>query len=451
MSKAKPIHSVVLDAGPLLLNQPSVSTLLARSEHIFTTPSVLAEIKDETARNRLETTVRPFLTIRSPNPSSLKAVSDFARKTGDLAVLSRTDLQIFALAYELECERNHGDWRLRSTPGQKRLNGSPPHLDKASEGKAPPKDQTSRKNDSSPTDDARQQPNEEGSDDSKMVSESSKDEVTRAPPRNYVEATGNSTISQTLSTLALEPGVEGEDEISEPSHRGSSQPAPQKTESAEASSESDSDGWITPSNLIRRQRDDDKTAEQDNAPQKILQVATLTTDFALQNSLLLMNLNLLSPSLARISYLKSHILRCHACFATTKEMTRQFCHRCGGPTLTRVSCSTTSKGGFKLHLKNNMQWNTRGDRYSIPKPVHGTSNGKMGKSGKGQGGKGGWGKELLLAEDQKEYVRAITSQQRRKEKDLMDEDYLPRILTGERGGAGKIRVGAGRNVNSRKR
>ena len=129
-------------------------------------------------------------------------------------------------------------------------------------------------------------------------------------------------------------------------------------------------------------------------------------------------------------------------------MAKQFCSRCGKPTLMRTSCSTDKDGNFKVHLKKNMQWNTRGNVYSIPKPVAGSSNGKL-VSG---GGKGGWGQGLILAEDQKEYVNAITGARRKKEKDLMDEDYLPSILTGDRGRAGgRPKVGAGKNVNSRKR
>ena len=97
-----------------------------------------------------------------------------------------------------------------------------------------------------------------------------------------------------------------------------------------------------------------------------------------------------------------------------------------------------------------MQWNHRGDRFSIPKPVSGTSNGKVGQ-GKG-GGKGGWGQELILAEDQKEYLRATNKTNARKETNLMDEDYLPGILTGDRRRAGgRPKIGVGRNVNSKKR
>ena len=122
----------------------------------------------------------------------------------------------------------------------------------------------------------------------------------------------------------------------------------------------------------------------------------------------------------------------------------------GKPTLTRVSCSTNQKGEFKIHLKKKTQWNHRGDRYSIPKPVSGSASGKVGH-GKG-GGRGGWGQELILAEDQKEYQRAVNGRGKKKETDLMDEDYLPGILTGERRRTGgRPKIGAGRNVNSTKR
>jgi RNA-binding protein NOB1 len=46
----------------------------------------------------------------------------------------------------------------------------------------------------------------------------------------------------------------------------------------------------------------------------------------------------------------------------------------------------------------------------------------------------------------------MTGQRRKKEKDLMDEDYLPSILSGDRGrSGGRPKVGAGKNVNSKKR
>ena len=40
--------------------------------------------------------------IRIPSETSLKAVADFARKTGDFASLSLTDMRLLALTYQLE-------------------------------------------------------------------------------------------------------------------------------------------------------------------------------------------------------------------------------------------------------------------------------------------------------------------------------------------------------------
>src|SRR6266516_7375472 len=102
----KAIHTLVLDAGPIIKNEPSVSTLLGQAEFLATIPAVVGELLDNATRSRVETTLLPFLTIRTPTTASVKIVTDFARKTGDIGVLSKPDLQVLALAYEIECERN---------------------------------------------------------------------------------------------------------------------------------------------------------------------------------------------------------------------------------------------------------------------------------------------------------------------------------------------------------
>ncbi|KAI9933321.1 hypothetical protein ASPWEDRAFT_53100 [Aspergillus wentii DTO 134E9] len=408
----KPVNTIVLDAGPILKNTPPLSTLLAQCEEIITTPSVVSEIRDPDARMRVETLYLPFLKQRSPSPKSFSILSEFARKTGDRAVLSKTDIEVLALAYEIECEKNGGDWRLRSVPGQKQVNGKPP-----------------------------------------AKVEEKKEESTE-PAQEEKKTEEVDAITEDLKTTTLENG----DAVSteEESPAADTEAEPQATEEEEPQNEEDeaeSDGgeWITPSNLKKRQARDESSAASAAPEPKVMQVATMTTDFACQNVLLQMNLNLLSTTtLQRIKHLKSFIKRCHACFFTTKDMNKQFCPRCGNDTLTRVSCSTDANGQFKMHLKKNMQWNNRGNKYSIPKPIHGTASGKW----KGGGGKQGWGTDLVLSADQKEYTRSLTEEGRRlrKERDLMDEDYLPGILTGERNKhVGRTKVGAGRNVNSRKR
>ncbi len=497
MESEKPIHTLVLDTGSIIKNEPSVSTLLNQSEILITVPEILTEIKDAATRSRVETTLRPFLTLRSPNPNSVKFVTDFARRTGDLAVLSRPDILIIALTYELECERNGGDWRLRRAPGQKRINGSPPQKDavevKDVGGKTAGTDGLEKKTDdleepspareSASTSIAQETPSvaretastvPETSSDSLQATdpvqpENSSDVPTNteqdsAPSETDARPMDDLSVALDDTTISSEqtppqedptpPTDAAQDSITTtPSHPPPQDSPPSKIDSAhnssspQESSDSDSEGWITPSNLRKKQAEDSGASTAQTATPKTMQAAVLTTDYAMQNVLLQINLNLLSPSLTRISHLKTFILRCHSCFQTTKDMTKQFCPRCGQPTLTRVSCSTNANGEFKLHLKRNMQWNHRGDRYSIPKPVHGSSNGRV-----QGGGKGGWGNGLMLAEDQKEYQRATTVEKKAKARDLMDEDYLPSILTGDRRReGGRIKVGAGRGVNGKKR
>ena len=411
----KPIHTIILDSSPLLLNQPPLSTLLAQSHALFTIPSVLSEIRDHNARVRIETTYTPFMTVRAPKPDSIKFVREFARKTGDAPVLSDIDVEVLALAYDLERERNGGDWRLRRVPGQKRVNGS-----------RPVKDQ-------------------------KAVDVETEN-VDETATRAICDAL--SSVVEDLQSKCLDQDVATMEEETQSDHvEMSVSGLPEgPLETHDSSEDSDSGGWITTSNIRKHQAKEESGSTATKSQPKTMQVATITGDFAMQNVLLQMNLNLLSTTTCkRIAHLKQNILRCHGCFATTKEMNKQFCPRCGKPTLTRVSCTTNDKGEVKLHLKANKQWNNKGNVFSIPKPVSGSSNHKW-KGPRDGGGQAGWGRGLILAEDQKEYVRAMTSGKRSKERDLMDEDYLPGILTGERNRiGGRVKIGARRNVNSRRK
>ncbi|KAH9215881.1 Nin one binding Zn-ribbon like-domain-containing protein [Leptodontidium sp. 2 PMI_412] len=452
----KPIHSLILDSGPIIKNDPHASTILAQAENIYTIPAVIDEIRDAVTRARIESTLLPFLKLRSPRPASVGVITDFARKTGDLEVLSRPDIHLMALAYELECEKNNGDWRLRSDPNQKKINGEPPKpVEEGVKGEVR-EDVVESTKAPAPVPETRgawgtivpKDIVEDGEPKSIVqvlegthiyIPEATDPESTSATvPSNVETAQSDTSVDATESTESSPPEVQAPEQIVDPIE-----------EVDDSDSEgSDGEGWITPSNLKKVMAKSENSTASKKTEAAIMQVALITSDFAMQNVLLRMNLNLLSPTLQRIKQLKTWVLRCHACFAITKDMTKQFCGRCGKPTLMRTSCTTDKDGKVKVHLKKNMQWNKRGDVYSIPKPVAGTSNGKLVQGG----GKGGWGQGLILAEDQKEYVQAMTGARRKKEKDLMDEDFLPGLLSGDRGRAGgRTKVGAGRNVNSKKR
>lgn len=99
-----------------------------------------------------------------------------------------------------------------------------------------------------------------------------------------------------------------------------------------------------------------------------------------------------------------------------------------------------------------MQWNNKGDRFSMPKPTAGAAGARGAANTKG-GGKGGWGSDLLLAEDQKEYVKAVKEEEREMRKTMkgVDEDLVGLFGGGGGRSGGRVKVGAGRDVNSKKR
>ncbi|CAL3970285.1 hypothetical protein PZA11_006530 [Diplocarpon coronariae] len=449
----KSIHSLVLDSGPIIKNDPHISTIIAQAENIYTIPAVIDEIRDAATRARLELSLLPFLKLRLPRPGSVKHVMDFARKTGDLEVLSRPDIHVMALTYELAEEREN------------EINGKPV---KDVEGGAAQKieDESPRsKEEASATVPVRESRGAWGTAIPLATVQSEAQSIHQGLAGTHISApevqAPEPIVEATLPTEDAKSTPQPESivvptasEVHPPKQEvdQSTEPTPPKSATEEVfesdSEGSDGEGWITPSNLKKHQARDASSTTGRVAALKPMQVAVITSDFAMQNVILRMNLNLLSPSLQRIRQIKTWVLRCHACFNITKDMTKQFCGKCGKDTLMRTSCTTDKDGKIRVHLKKNMQWNTRGNVYSIPKPVAGTSNGKRVQGG----GKGGWGQALILAEDQKEYIQAMTGRRRNKEKDLMDEDYLPGLLSGDRGRAGgRPKVGAGKNVNSKKR
>ncbi|KAL7479652.1 hypothetical protein ACHAW6_005372 [Cyclotella cf. meneghiniana] len=128
------------------------------------------------------------------------------------------------------------------------------------------------------------------------------------------------------------------------------------------------------------------------APPIAQRAACATTDFAMQNVILQMNLELLTVDGVRVRRLKTWVTRCAACFTIygsddTKGKIggRLFCDKCGSNALQRIAASVDrNTGRLKLHMKKHYQYNTRGTKFSLP---------KAGKGNKYEG-------DLLLAEDQ---------------------------------------------------
>lgn len=101
MSEAPTLDYLVLDSGAIIKGHGL--NLFKNAKVIVTVPEVFAELRDSKARDllaRLPYTIEE----RMPSAESIKAVTEFATKTGDFAALSKTDLRLIALTHMLELE-----------------------------------------------------------------------------------------------------------------------------------------------------------------------------------------------------------------------------------------------------------------------------------------------------------------------------------------------------------
>jgi RNA-binding protein NOB1 len=170
--------------------------------------------------------------------------------------------------------------------------------------------------------------------------------------------------------------------------------------------EDDGEGWITSTKEINSMkaagaldpmRDPknlgNKAKSQLLGPPTSQRAACTTTDFAMQNVILQMNLELLSVDGIKVRKLKSWVQRCGACFKVYTNSDsggplgskRLFCDHCGSDMMQRIAASVDGKTGrLRLHLSKNYKHNLRGTKFSLPKA--GTGNRFQG--------------DLLLREDQ---------------------------------------------------
>ncbi|KZO98098.1 hypothetical protein CALVIDRAFT_496667 [Calocera viscosa TUFC12733] len=413
------IKHLVLDAGPLL----SLAPLRGLAQHYYTTPQIVGELKDPRARQHFENlgiTAGVLVQIRQPDLLSVAQVTAMAKKTGDYSVLSAPDLGVIALTHSLAADE--------AADGPQETLSTEREAEDADEGSA-----------------------EEGE-------ESSEEEEDA------------DTLHEELENLDLDGhAVPAEDST-----------AVEPSESADVADDPPSDGegeWITPSNVsvhksrARELLPSSASAGREDGP---MIAACMTSDYAVQNVLLHMGLNLVSVEGKRITKVKSWVLRCHACFKICKDPSKKFCPSCGNATLLRTSVSTiapspdspSQEPTFQVHLKPNFQYRTRGTKYSIPLPKPGQAKG---------GGTGGSG--LVLTEDQVEFQRALLREKGRQAKEQRamdraveavargerprgegtwdDPDWVPGMLLGEGGrkrGGGLPTVGHGRrNPNEARR
>ncbi|KAL0088612.1 Nin one binding Zn-ribbon like-domain-containing protein [Phycomyces blakesleeanus] len=394
-SEEPKIKTLVIDTNAII-NGISLRNL---AEEFYTCPEVMVEIRSSHSRDFL--TRLPFeIQIEQPSEESMKAVVEFSKKTGDYASLSIPDIKVLALAHTFAMKAP-GHEEIRSEPLKTRPAGSLPS--------APPPPPTKKQ--------LNAEPEPEADDDGWEIATSKKKGPAKKGPTP--KKTNTPAAPQPVKKETDEPVKEKTNESAKEEVKESvkeEDPVEYLVQSVddiiidENIDEDDSDAgdWITPENVGEFQAAQLGVTPEEMRKPKKMEVACVTSDFAMQNVLLQMNMNLVSAGGHRIKKVRNWVLRCHACFTVTTDMEKKFCPKCGNASLMRVSCSTNNKGQIVYYLKRNYNYNLRGTKYDIPNPKGGRQV-----------------NNLVLREDQNEYVKATRGHQKKKLVDLFDPDFTP--------------------------
>ena len=92
---------------------------------LFTTPSVLDELRDLRSKSRFDVLCAQGLTLAVPSSENTEKVKAASRKSGDTSVISGTDCDILALALDLSAVLYTDDFAIQNVAGILGLQTSP--------------------------------------------------------------------------------------------------------------------------------------------------------------------------------------------------------------------------------------------------------------------------------------------------------------------------------------
>ncbi|XP_071824065.1 RNA-binding protein NOB1-like isoform X2 [Apostichopus japonicus] len=411
------VETVVVDAVAFFKN----IQLQNFAKNVFTVRSVVNEIRDVKTRERLA--VLPYdLRFREPSTESIQFVSDFARKTGDYGSLSPVDIQVMALAHQMTKERIGTDHLKRLPENKVTFTSNRKPLEKTTDivGFYLPQQNSSNQvtEESSSNGDVPLNLAEVNLDeDDKQTTQADINEKENSENSKNEGLTSNQTVEERTETakqdsekkdieerledgnckLNQEEAVESERKVesakeanksavteeenrtpseehqeegssSEEEAAGSGDSDGEAVEDKEEEGEDDEVGWITPQNIQKAKADMRK--EIYDSLQDV-NVACLTTDFAMQNCLIQIGIPVLSVDGMVIKKAKSFVLRCYACFKVTSETNRKFCPKCGNQTLNKASVTVDKEGNTHYHMTRRRGYKVGELRQSIPMPKSG--------------------------------------------------------------------------------
>ncbi|KAL5103105.1 RNA-binding protein NOB1 [Taenia crassiceps] len=355
------IHLVVDSAA--FIERANLETYGVRCH---TTQSVIDEIRDKNTRTYLSRLPYP-LSIDVPTPESIKwgkvgtyllnlLVKELAKRTGDFFVLSKTDIEVIALTYQLYTEVTGAEPVIKDVK-------RPTFTDKLFRFKKPP-----------------EHGNESDSFKSILADHDFDAEWAMNKLEHDLGQISQDSISDADTGVVIdEDDHEDSDSAGDNSEstccKSAEGEASESAESEEAVSDSD---WITSDNFTQKLQEglglgslrlDDEVDLSAGAPP--VPVACLTKDFAMQNVLMNAGITLLGLSGKIIKEARTHVLWCGSCYAHTTKQNSYFCGICGYPNLRRIPVTLHEDGQLEFHFSRKFKKNLRGTKHPIIRPKGG--------------------------------------------------------------------------------
>lgn len=290
--------------------------------------------------------------MREPRIESVKHCVQFSKKTGDYISLSGIDIKVIALTYELEADIMGTD-HLRKEPIMSTIIASRERPQELQDNTKLPGWYNGDSDDSGTESEEELRDADEQTDDYTVdqvkaniekelkicENEKETEDVTERELEDLFDKlicdANDDTNENLCDTLALNPESGEDDKNARQNERTS------ENDSLFTSVDTENDGnWITPNNIQKVKQSMMGKVENDMIPE----IACMSTDFAVQNTLKQMNLNITNLNGCAITHMRTYILRCYACFKTTSVITKVFCPNCGNKTLKRVAVSLDENG-----------------------------------------------------------------------------------------------------------
>lgn len=338
---SKKVEYLVVDTTAFIQNAP----LHEVASNIVTCADVVKEITSKRQLRRL--VVLPYdLEVKEVYPENITVITEFSKKTGDYASLSATDIKVMALTYQLEKEKV-GTNHLKVEPTiQKSIVTTNKSMVAVNANVAgfyfPGKVDNYVNEENELQEDIKPE---------RDISTEDKEQILHKKLQQQFEKLDFKDESCDLDEILPPVNVSNEDD---------------NVDCRECSIESDNDednGWITPSNIKQAK----KQVHAELMEEKHVTVACMTTDFAMQNVLKQMNLNIAALDGRIIKQVRTYILRCYTCFKTTSLMDKKFCPKCGNNTLKKVAVSVDENGKLQIHINTKRPLTGRGKKFSLPK------------------------------------------------------------------------------------